>query len=68
MMLCEAMPYKADLIMQAANQFAINRTISRYHWTSDTIIGRVLGSIASAMCHATSDYDTLLDNVKKELK
>lgn len=68
MMLCEAMPYKADLIMQAANQFAINRTISRYHWTSDTINGRVLGSIASAMCHATSDYDTLLNNVKKELK
>ena len=68
MMLTEAMPDRADLIMRAANQFAVNRTITRYHWTSDTIYGRVIGSVANAMCHATADYDILLKAVKKELE
>lgn len=67
MMLAEAMPDRADLIMKEANQFAINRTITRFHWTSDTIYGRVLGSVASAMCHATYDYDALLEATKTEL-
>jgi hypothetical protein len=66
MMLIEAMPDRADLIMQAANQFAVNRTIARYHWTSDTLFGRLLGSVASAMCHATADYDALLKAARKE--
>lgn len=66
MMLIEAMPERADLIMQAANQFAVNRTIARYHWTSDTLFGRLLGSVASAMCHATADYDALLKAARKE--
>ena len=60
------MPQLADKIMAAANNFAINRTIARYHWTSDTINGRVLGGATHAVCHATSDYDTMLNKAKKE--
>ena len=67
MMLTEIMPDKADLIMREANEFAINRTITRFHWTSDTIFGRVLGSVANMMCHATTDYATLLKIAKKEV-
>ena len=67
MMLAEIMPDKADLIMKEANEFAINRTLTRFHWTSDTIFGRVLGSVANMMCHATTDYATLLKIAKKEL-
>ena len=67
MMLAEIMPDKADLIMREANEFAINRTITRFHWTSDTIFGRVLGSVANMMCHATTDYSTLLKIAKKEI-
>ena len=67
MMLAELMPDKADLIMKEANEFAINRTVTRFHWTSDTIFGRVLGSVANAMCHATTDYATLLKIAKKEI-
>jgi hypothetical protein len=59
--LMEIIPEKADLIMRAANSFAVNRTVARYHWNSDTIQGRVLGSATNAICHATSDYD---DKVK----
>ena len=67
MMLVELFPEKADKIMKEANQFAINRTIVRRHWTSDTINGRVLGGATHAVCHATSDYDTMLNKAKKEL-
>ena len=68
MLLMELIPNKADLILKAANQYAVNRTIARYHWTSDTINGRVLGSATNAICHATSDYSTLLKIAKKEIK
>jgi hypothetical protein len=67
MMLVELFPDKADKIMKEANQFAINRTIVRWHWTSDTINGRVLGGATHAVCHATSDYETMLNKAKKEL-
>jgi hypothetical protein len=65
--LMELMPDKADLLMRAANLFAVNRTVARYHWTSDTINGRVLGSATNAVSHAASDYDELLNKSKKEL-
>jgi hypothetical protein len=63
----ELMPNKANLILRAANQYAINRTIARYHWTSDTIIGRTLGSATSALCRAASDYTTRFNAAKAEL-
>lgn len=65
--LMELMPSIANKIMAAANSFAINRTIARYHWTSDTINGRVLGSATNAVSHAASDYDELLNKARKEL-
>lgn len=67
MLLMELLPNKADKILKAANQYAVNRTIARYHWTSDTINGRVLGSATNAICHAASDYYAMLDKIKKEL-
>ena len=67
MVLMELMPDKADKILRAANQYAVNRTIARYHWTSDTINGRVLGSATNAICHAASDYYKMLKTIEKEL-
>ena len=67
MSLMELMPERADKLMSAANAFAVNRTVARYHWTSDTINGRVLGSATNAVSHAASDYDDLLNKAKKEL-
>lgn len=68
MVLMELLPNKADKILKAANQYAVNRTIARYHWTSDTINGRVIGSATNAICHAASDYYDILVKIKKELK
>ncbi len=67
MVLMELMPDRTDKIMKAANQFAINRTITRFHWTSDTINGRVLGGAQNAVCHAASDWNELLNNAKKDI-
>ena len=58
--LIQKKPEKADLIMRAAGTFALGRQICRYHWCSDTIIGRVLGSAIYPMACATSDYVTRL--------
>ena len=67
MVLIELMPDRADRILRAANQYAINRTIARYHWTSDTINGRVLGAFTNAVAHAASNYDDLLKDAEKEI-
>ena len=67
MVLMEMFPDKADKILKAANQYAVNRTIARYHWTSDTINGRILGSATNAICHAASDYEELLNKSIKEI-
>lgn len=56
LVLMESYPEKADLIMRAANSFAVSRTVARFHWTSDTIQGRVVGSCMAPLCHATSNY------------
>lgn len=66
MTLIELYPLKADLIMRAANDFAVSRVVSRYHWNSDIIQGRVIGSIMNPVCHATSDYNLLLEEARKE--
>lgn len=67
MLLMELMPSKADLILKEANQYAVNRTICRYHWTSDTINGRVLGSATNAVCHAASDYYKMMDSAMEDI-
>lgn len=64
--LIELYPQKADLIMRAANDFAVSRTVSRFHWNSDIIQGRIIGSIINPVCHATSDYESLLDKARAE--
>lgn len=51
----EVMPDKAAEIAKAANEFAVNRTVARYHWTSDTIMGRVIGSTLIPILHATTN-------------
>lgn len=68
MALMEICPEKANLIMIAANNVAVNRTICRYHWNSDTIQGRVLATTVIPVAHATSDYDTLLQRAIQEFK
>ncbi len=66
MTMIELYPQKADLIMRAANDFAVSRTIARYHWNSDIIQGRIIGSVMNPVCHATSDYSTLLEAARAE--
>ena len=67
LMLIEAMPRKAALIMKEANIYAMNRQITRYHWNSDTIHGRVAGATIAPMMRASSDWPTLFAAAKAEL-
>ena len=64
----ELYPQKADLIMRAANDFAVSRTISRFHWNSDIIQGKVIGSAMNPVCHATLGYDNLLKAARTEFQ
>lgn len=66
--LIEVMPDKAKEIIKAANEFALSRTITRYHWNSDTIHGRVIGSILVPILHATANYniDEMIAKAKEE--
>ena len=66
MTMIEIYPEKADLIMRAANEFAQSRVISRYHWNSDIIQGRIVGSVMNPVCHAAPDYSELLEAARTE--
>ena len=66
MTMMEIYPQKADLIMRAANDFALSRVVSRFHWNSDIIQGRVVGSVMNPVCHAAPDYYELLEAAKGE--
>jgi hypothetical protein len=66
-MLTELMPGKADVILKGMNRFAMHRCLARYHWTSDTLIGRLTGCIIAPLLRATADYDDLLSQAKDEL-
>ena len=68
MSMIELYPQKADLIMRAANDFAVSRAISRFHWNSDVIQGKVIGSVINPVCHAVSDYGVLFEAAKKECR
>ena len=57
--LIELMPRKADLILKAANLYAMDRQITRYHWLSDTIIGRLVGAAVMPVMRGSSDYSSL---------
>lgn len=65
--LAELMPDKADLILKAANQYATDRQITRYHWLSDTIIGRLAGASIIPVARASADYDALLEAARAEI-
>lgn len=68
LILMEIMPDRADKILKALNQYAVNRTIARYHWNSDTIQGRIVGSTMVPVLHSITnlDLDKLIEKAKKE--
>lgn len=68
MLLMEIMPDRASLILKAANDFALSRNIARYHWVSDTIHGRVIGSTFIPILHSISNFnlDKMIEKAKKE--
>lgn len=67
-LLTEVMPDKAEYIEKAVNDFALSRNITRYHWTSDTIHGRVIGSMFVPIMHSITNFklDKLIEKAKKE--
>ena len=65
--LMEVLPEKADLIMKAANQYCVGRQITRYHWNSDTIIGRLVGATIAPVIRASADYSTLFSAARAEV-
>lgn len=65
--LIELLPLKADLIMKAANDFAVSRQICRYHWNSDTIVGRLSGAAIAPVMRASTDYASLLAAAREEI-
>ena len=70
LILMEVMPDRADKILKAANQFAVNRTIARYHWNSDTIQGRIIATTMVPVLHSITniELDKMIEAAKKEYK
>lgn len=68
LVLIELMPSRTDLILRAACQYALSRQIARFHYNSDTMIGRLIGSSIAGIVRATQDFRALMDAARDELK
>lgn len=68
LLLIELLPKQADKILAAANRFAVNRTIARYHWNSDTIQGRVLATCIAPIIRCCYDWKERFEEAKGCLK
>ena len=66
--LIEVMPDKADKIMEAANLYSDSCVITRYHWNSDVIIGKVVASTIVPVIHATREYEDKVQGAVEELE
>lgn len=55
--LMELLPMQADKLLRASNWYALHRSVARFHWLSDTRIGRVLAACAYAVLHNCCDFD-----------
>lgn len=66
LVLVNAMPDLYRNIIRRAFRFAQNRTISRYHWYSDVLIGCVMGSTVIPWLYNYSEYRELLKKAQKK--
>lgn len=55
--LMRVIPNKALEIEYAKNTFANGRVICRYHWVSDTMVGRIVGTMMLPVMFATTNCD-----------
>lgn len=64
------MPDRADLIIRAKNEFANSRIICRYHWQSDTTMGKLIGTMMLPIMFATTNcnMDQRIAKCKEEYK
>ena len=67
LLLIELMPGLAHLIMRAANGYAVSRQITRFHYNSDTLMGRVIAAAMAPVIRATADYQQVLDAARDDL-
>lgn len=52
-----------ELVFDLAKEgytYAVNRTVARFHWTSDTICGRLIGAMAYPIICSTYNFNGLL--------
>ena len=68
MALSSLRPNRTGEFFAAAIAFSESRSIARYHWRSDVIVGRVLGTAQAAVSEAAADYSTLYENALNEMK
>lgn len=67
-MLCIVMPDRAPQVMQAANRFALSRTLTHYHWLSDTKHGLVIGGIMPPVLFSVTNINLreMIKNAQQE--
>ncbi len=68
LILSEAFPNQADVIMERGLQFGISRNVCNVHWHSDVIYGRMMGAYAVALLHSNADFLADMAAAKAEIE
>ena len=60
-------PALLEPFMQKAYRFAVNRTIGKFHWNSDCIYGRLIGTLTLPLVNAMSGLSSMYNTLKSTL-
>jgi len=68
LILIQLYPEHFDIIAKRYYEFAQDRTICRYHWNTDVMWGRIVGSTAIPVLNSRQEYITLFNAAKNSIK
>ena len=66
--LTEVAPDQQDELLRVGYEYGYSRVIAGYHWATDIDAARLLACAVLARLNANPDFQTLIDNARKEVQ
>ena len=67
LILAELVPDRAEAILRRGRAFGLSRVVCNVHWSSDVMMGRVLGAGVVSRLHADPVFRADLESARKEI-
>lgn len=55
-------------LMKEGYSYTVNRTVTRWHWNSDIINGRIIGAMTYPLVRSSKDFDTIFREAQQDFQ